>query len=138
MDLAEHGTEPGKPSDRAFGLWGSALLAAWALWPLARRQPEAIRWVALGVASVVALLAIARPSLLDPVHRGARWLTRPIRIVSQTVVLAMTYFLLLTPVALLRRWFGESPVALRIDRQARSYWVARRADTQPVDFRVPF
>jgi hypothetical protein len=138
VDLAEHGSTPDEPSDRAFGLWGAGLGAAWALWPLVRRQPEAIRWEALVACGAVALLALLRPSLLGPVHRAFRRATRPVQRLSQALLLGGIFFALLTPVALLRRWLGESPIKPRFDRQARSYWIDRRPDDPPSSFQLPF
>jgi len=74
---------------------------------------------ALGVTLLAC--AVMRPSLLDPVAR--RWLALGAALarVTTPIVLAVLYFVVVTPMALLRRTLGQSP--LRRDPHAYSYWV---------------
>ncbi len=74
--------------------------------------------------------AFGAAALLAP-----RWLIWPNRVwatlgdrlhrIMTPVLLAVIYFLVLTPTALLMRGFGKRPLELRFDPAAASYWKTR-------------
>jgi hypothetical protein len=94
-------------------------LAAILVSPFLHRRYAALPLLGLGV--ILVACAVARPSLLDPVAR--RWLALAAAVarVTTPIVLAILYFMVLTPIAVLRRTFGQSP--LRRDPHAESYWI---------------
>jgi hypothetical protein len=47
------------------------------------------------------------------------------------LVLALAYFLVITPSAWLKRLFGGRPLPVRPDPKASSYWVERDEGAQP-------
>ena len=53
-----------------------------------------------------------------------------IRIVV-ALTLTLAYYLLITPVALIKRLFSGRPLPVKPDRDALSYWVARDEPVQP-------
>ena len=80
----------------AYGLWGLGIISALfsLLWPLANRP------------LFVALIVV----------------TFPIGVVVSHVVLALLFFGILTPVALLFRLIGRDPLEREFDRERESYW----------------
>lgn len=48
-----------------------------------------------------------------------------------TVILAMAYYLVITPSALIKRLFGGAPLPVKPDKNACSYWVTRTESAQP-------
>jgi hypothetical protein len=58
----------------------------------------------------------------------------PIGWLVSRVVLAIVYFLVITPIGLIRRLRGHDPLALRADPTASSYWVARQDRTDPASY----
>ncbi len=52
----------------------------------------------------------------------------PIGLVISYVILAATYYLVLTPIGLVLRLFGYDPMHRRFDREAKTYWVPREED----------
>lgn len=73
--------------------------------------------LALGVASFLAGLLI--PGRLEPVRRGWMALGEAIGRVTTPIMLAIVYYLVLTPTGLIRRALVKRP------RSATSYWHAR-------------
>ena len=71
--------------------------------------------------AVLVLLAAAAPRLLDPVRRAWTSLARVLGRVNTAVFLALVFFLVLTPLALVLRLSGRDELALR--RQRRNGWV---------------
>jgi hypothetical protein len=53
------------------------------------------------------------------------YLAWPIGFVVSHVVLALVYYLVLTPIGLAMRVFGYDPMRREFDRSAESYWIAR-------------
>ena len=108
-----------KPSsDRNFGLVISTFFLIVALWPLVHAEP--VRWWALGMAAVFALLALLWTAPLAPLNT---WWTKIgvllYKIVSP-VVLGLLFYVTVTPIALLMRVLGKDPLRLRRDRMPRA------------------
>ncbi|MFL5580234.1 MAG: SxtJ family membrane protein [Gemmatimonadaceae bacterium] len=107
---------------RRFGLTvGGALAALAALW-LARGSAAAA--LALGTpAAALLLAAVAIPARLVPVEERWMRMAHAISRVTTPIVLAVIYFLVLTPAAFARRLFGGDPLAHRAVND--SYWARR-------------
>jgi hypothetical protein len=98
----------------AFGLLG--VIAWW-------RGKQTLPLVLAIVAAVFVLAAIAIPSRLEPVERAWMAMARGISKITTPVFMGIVYFLVLTPIGILRRTLGRNPVV----HEARdgSYWIAR-------------
>jgi len=113
-----------KPSsDRSFGLVVASFFFIVGFWPLLRAQP--IRWWALGVAAVFALLALLWTAALAPLNRLWVNLGALLYKVVSPVVMALLFYVTVTPIALLMRLLGKDPLRLRRDPDAASYWIDR-------------
>jgi hypothetical protein len=119
-DISARLTQP-RHSGRRFGLEiGIASGIAGVL--LLRKQHSTIGISCIALSFILVACAWARPSALEPAAR--RWLAFAAALarVSTPVVLALLYFIVVTPMAILRRTLGKSP--FRRDRSAATYWVA--------------
>lgn len=128
-DIQEH-SAVAIGSERSFGLVFAAVFAVVALLPLldgAGPRP----W-ALGIAAAFLAAAVLRPSLLAPANRAWFRLGMLLGAVVTPVVMALVFFLAVTPTALLLRLFGKDPLNRRFDPAAASYWIPRdpEADAQ--------
>ena len=111
------------PSERSFAWVFTACFAALALWPVWRGRP--VRWWGLGVALLVFLAGLVRPSVLRiPNLIWFRFGTLLNRIISP-VVTSLMFFLVFTPFALILRMAGKDLLRLRRDPAAASYWIER-------------
>ena len=84
-----------------------------------------------GLLSVMGLGFILLPGPLRPVHTVWLKIAHALGRIITTVVLALAYYLVITPSALLKRVFGGHPLPLKPDRNASSYWVSRNEPVQP-------
>jgi len=110
-------------SNRAFGIVFVVVFVVIALWPLLNEEP--IRNWSLGIAGVLLLISVVRPQLLTPFN--LLWFKFGLllhKIVSP-VVMAILYYLTVTPTALLMRVFGKRPLDLEFDEKADTYWIER-------------
>jgi hypothetical protein len=111
------------PSDRAVGLVFAGVAAVAGLAPLiAGRLP---RWWALAVSAAFMAVALLRPALLAPLNRAWMRLAVLLNRVTTFAVLAIVFFGVVTPTAILLRLLGRDVLRLRRDPRARTYWTER-------------
>jgi hypothetical protein len=87
---------------------------------------EAPRIWALAVAGAFLVVALARPALLGPMNRAWMAFANLLHKVITPVIMAILFYLTVTPTALLMRLFGKTPIPVQFDRHAKSYWIVRQ------------
>ena len=113
-----------KPSsDRGFGLVIATVFLIVAFWPVLHAEP--IRWWALSFAAVFAVLALLWTAALAPLNKFWTKLGALLYRIVNPVVMAVLFYLTVTPIALLMRMLGKDPLRLRRDPDAASYWIDR-------------
>jgi Saxitoxin biosynthesis operon protein SxtJ len=118
-------------SDRSFGLVFAAvfaLLAAYNAWNSGAAWP-------LFLAIAVGFLAVAlvRPKWLALLNRLWTRFGLILGMIVSPIVLALMFFLVVTPVGLLMRLTGKDPLRLRPDSGTGSYWIVRHPPGPPGD-----
>ena len=94
---------------RKFGFTVGLAFTAIGLFVLWRqKQPQATILLSLGGALIAAALVI--PTKLGPVERAWMGLAHLISKVTTPIFMGIVYFIVLTPMGLVRRWFGKSPI----------------------------
>jgi hypothetical protein len=111
------------PSDRSFGVVIAAVLGVVGLSPLVRGRP--VRWWSVAAAAVFFGLALALPRALAPLNR--LWLRMGLLLhaVINPVIMALLFYTTVTPIGLVMRVLGKTPLRLQIDRRAATYWIPR-------------
>ena len=84
-----------------------------------------------GSLSVLGLGFILIPARLRPVYTVWLKIAHVIGRIITTLILAMAYYVVITPAALIKRVFGGRPLPVKPDKEATSYWVARTEPAQP-------
>ncbi len=84
-----------------------------------------------GSLSILGLGFILIPARLRPVYNAWMKIAHVIGRIITTLVLALAYYLVITPSALIKRLFGGRPLPLKPDKEAKSYWVTRTEPAQP-------
>lgn len=112
-----------RKSLRNFGLLMAAVLflaGGWLWWKASASWP----WVA-GAATLPAIIGVAAPDILKPFYRG--WMIFAVMLgwVMTRVILTGVFYLVVTPIALLGRAFGEQFLQLKKSQGSASYWVRR-------------
>ena len=80
------------------------------------------RWVWLALAGIAAILllgALIAPRLLHPVYRAWMRLGEALGWLNTRILLSLVFFLVVTPIGLVLRLFGRSPLDTR---PRESYW----------------
>jgi hypothetical protein len=127
MITMEHGmgAAKGTPqiSERVFGLFVGAVLTVLSVAPLVFGRPLKPRLLAFALA--LAALALVCPVLLKWPKRVWFAIAHKIALVVNLLLLAVMFFLVVTPVAVFFRIVGRDPLRRRLDFKASSYWIAR-------------
>lgn len=108
---------------RRFGLLVGGMLVALAVLLLWRERSVWFVATVGGVGALLALAGAALPARLGPVYRAWMGLARVLSKVTTPVFMAIIYFLVITPVAVVRRTLGGNPLVTR--RGSDGYWVVR-------------
>src|SRR4029450_5173361 len=108
-------------SERSFGLVIAIFFLIVTFWPLTRAEP--IRWWALGMAAVFAALALLWAPALPPLNKAWPKIGILLYRTVSPVVMAILFYVTVTPIALLMRLLGKDPLRLRRDPDASSYWI---------------
>jgi hypothetical protein len=111
------------PSDRAVGLVFAGAGAVVGLAPALAGHP--VRWWGLALAAGFAAVACLRPAALAPLNRAWMRLGAVLNRVTTLVVLAIVFFGVVTPTAILLRLLGKDVLGLRRDPRVPTYWTER-------------
>lgn len=113
---------------REFGLVVGGVLLALGLFAIYKDRPWG-EWSA-GIGGALIALGLILPSVLIPFQKIWMALAVVLGAVMSRLVLALLFFLVLTPIALLARLTGKSFLTLNIDKNADTYWISRTDDGQ--------
>ena len=119
--------DPRIPTERELRWFGALLLAVFAvLGGLVYVQTGALRVAGTlwGVGAALALLLAWLPPLRRPTYDAWMALVSPVGWAFSHLVLAVVFYGMITPVALVFRLFGRDKLERRADPSAESYWVA--------------
>ena len=111
-------------SARGFGLVMAAAALIISLWPLA--AGGSVRWWLAAIALCFAGLAIFAPRLLAPLNRIWFRFGLMLGAVVAPLVMALLFFLVVTPTGMIMRALGKDPLRQKPDRSAATYWITRR------------
>ena len=124
-------------SNRTVGLVLAAFLLLVALKPVLNGLPARV-W-ALVLSLLLGLLALVAPGLLDGLNHAWTGLALLLHRIVSPLLTGIIFFLIFTPVGMVRRWLGADALRLRPQPQASTYWLPRtppgpRPDTMGLQF----
>jgi hypothetical protein len=125
MALISINSNPSDGDLRQFGcLWFPLFAGIFGavLWKNGSPNAAYMFWGAAAVSEIIGWIA---PNAIKPFFVGSMYATFPIGWVVSHVLLLIAYYLVLTPIGLLMRLFGYDPMQRKLDKPAKSYWIAR-------------
>jgi hypothetical protein len=129
--MIEFNRNPSQRDLRWFGLLllpFFALISAWLSWrhgsPYYFHSPL-LTFAVLGLSAVAAIVALAAPQRLRWVYVGWMLAAYPIGWTVSHVLMAIIFFLVITPFGAIMRATGYDPMQRRFDRNATTYWEPR-------------
>jgi hypothetical protein len=125
MSVVQINTNPTRRQLNQFGfIWLGFLVFFGAIAHFKFGSPQVGRWLWLS-AVAVPVVGWAVPAFMRLVFLGMSYLAWPIGFVVSHVVLAVVYYLVLTPIGLLTRLFRYDSMKKSFDPEAESYWIER-------------
>ena len=116
-------------SERSFGVVFAVVFLLIALWPaLSWHAPRS--W-ALAIAAIFAGIAFTVPALLRPLNLLWFRFGLVLHRVMSSLILAILFFVTVTPIAFIYRLLGKDPLRLKFEPDSYSYWIAREPPGPP-------
>ena len=110
-------------SDRSFGIVFLLVFLAMGIWMVLGSHPEG--WLFLAGSVILFVVTLARPSILNPLNRA--WFKFGLLLgqVVNPLILGVVFFLVITPMAVIRRLLGKDSLRLKSKPSLESYWIDR-------------
>ena len=113
-----------KNQNRSFGLLFFIFFLALALWPLTKKGE--INLYLIVIALIFLVLGLLNSRILSPFNKAWIKLGEILGRIIAPIVMAIVYFLILTPIGLLVRLFGKDLIGMKFSSDIKSYWVKRK------------
>jgi len=118
-----------KKEIRKFGIIAFIFFGSLCCLGLFNRKP--VPSILFGVLSMLGLGLTLMPYQLKPLYISWMKIAHLLGRFITGFFLAMAYYLVITPSALLKKIFGGSPLPTKPDKEIKSYWVTRSEPHQP-------
>ena len=122
-------TKPGEI--RKFGL--IALIFFGGLFALGIWTQRPVPTYIFGCLAALGIAFILFPANLTPIYLFWMKVTQLLGKIFTALILALAYYLVITPAALLKRIFGGTPLPTKPNKAISSYWVTRSEPAQPLE-----
>ena len=110
-------------SEKSFGIVFAIFFLLIGLYPLVDNK-EVLLW-SLITSLILFLLAYVAPKVLSVPNRLWFKLGLALGAIVAPVVMALVYFTTVVPIGLLMRLMGKDMLLLKLDKNAKSYWIQR-------------
>ena len=113
-----------KSSEKSFGILFGVVFIIISVWPLF--YSNSLRVWSLILAIIFFLITFLKPLLLKPFNNAWIKLGELLGRIIAPIVMAIVYFLILTPLSLLVRLFGKDLIGMKFSNDIKSYWIKRK------------
>ena len=117
--------------NRSFGLLFFIVFLVIALWPLTNKGE--INLYLISFSLIFLVLGLLNSKILSPLNKLWIKLGEILGRVIAPIVMAIIYFLILTPISLLVRLFGKDLIGMKYKNDVESYWVIRKKHLGSMD-----
>ena len=109
-------------SNRSFGLLFFIVFFVIAFWSF-RGDVSQIKVWSIGLSIAFLVLGLINSKLLTPLNKFWHYLGIVLGMVISPVVMAIIYFLVVSPIGLVMRVLGKDLLKLKTDKNIKSYWI---------------
>jgi hypothetical protein len=114
-----------KKTLRSFGLLVGAIFVAIGFWPFVLRHQDP-RWWSVILGACLLVPAAVFPSILFWPYKGWMKLGHVLGWVNTRIILGLVFYIVVTPIGMIRRWLGKDPMGRRLRPELDSYRVTRK------------
>ena len=120
-----------KSSNRSFGFLFFLVFIIISFWPLL--NDDEIRLWSIIIALIFLTLGILNSKILTPFNNSWIKLGEILGKIIAPIIMALVYFVILTPISLVVRLFGKDLLGLKFSNKIESYWIKRKKDVGSMD-----
>ena len=113
-----------RSSNKSFGLLFFVVFLIIGLWPL--KNSENLNLYFITASAVFLILGLLNSKLLSPLNKSWIKLGEILGIIIAPIVMALVYFVILTPVSIIVRVFGKDLLGLKFLKEKNTYWIKRK------------
>ena len=111
-------------SNKSFGLLFFVVFLILALWPL--KNGSNINLYFIITSTIFLILGLINSKLLSPLNKSWIKLGEILGMIIAPIVMALVYFVILTPVSFIVRLFGKDLLGLKFLKEKETYWIKRK------------
>jgi hypothetical protein len=111
-------------SNKSFGLLFFVIFLILGLWPL--KNGESLNFYFITASVVFLILGLLNSKFLSPLNKSWIKLGEILGVIIAPIVMALVYFVILTPVSIIVRVFGKDLLGLKFLKKKDTYWIKRK------------
>ena len=111
-------------SNKSFGLLFFVVFLILGLWPLKNGENLNVYFIIFSITFLI--LGLINSKLLSPLNKSWIKLGEILGFIVAPLVMALVYFVILTPVSFIVRIFGKDLLGLKFLKEKETYWIKRK------------
>jgi hypothetical protein len=111
-------------SNRSFGLLFFIVFIAVGLWPLIKG--EAVNIYLILISLFFLIFGLINSKILSPFNKAWIKFGEILGLIIAPIIMALVYFLVLTPISIIVRIFGKDLLGLKFNKKQDTYWIDRK------------
>ena len=120
-----------KKNNKGFGLLFFVVFLVIGLWPLLNGDPTRVYFFPFALLFLI--LGLINSTILTPLNKAWIKFGELLGRIIAPIVMGVIYFIILTPLSFLVRFFGKDLLNLKFSNKVKTYWIKRVKDLGPMD-----
>ena len=113
-----------KSTNRSFGLLFFIVFLILGVWPL--KNGANLNIYLISISGIFLILGLVNSKLLSPLNKSWIKLGAVLGMIIAPIVMAIVYFIFLTPISFLVRLVGKDLLSLKFNKKKNTYWIIRK------------
>ena len=110
-------------SNRSFGLLFFIVFIVVGLWPITKGETANIYLIIISLFFLI--FGLINSKILSPFNKAWVKLGEILGLIIAPIIMALVYFIILTPISLILRMFGKDLLGLKFMKKKDTYWIKR-------------
>jgi hypothetical protein len=110
-------------SNRSFGLLFFIVFIAVGLWPIIKGEEANIYLILISLFFLI--FGLINSKILSPFNKAWVKFGEILGLIIAPIIMALVYFIILTPISLILRMFGKDLLGLKFMKKQDTYWIKR-------------
>tara|TARA_Y100000591_G_C21450207_1_gene505722 strand:+ start:207 stop:587 length:381 start_codon:yes stop_codon:yes gene_type:complete len=115
-----------KTSNKSFGILFFFIFLGFGLWPITNENSPTIYLIIISI--IFLILGLLNSKILSPLNSFWIKFGELLGKIIAPVIMAIIYFIILTPISIIVRLFGKDLLSLKFTKQIKTYWIKRTKD----------